>query len=84
MQGECKGHLPGEGREWDEGKEHGRQDGGGKGRNRGGAFGKGGYCFCTKCETKIPHQRGIKCTRVKCPNCGHTMIREELFREKSG
>lgn len=56
--------------------------GGGKGRNKGGSYGSGGFCFCTKCEKKIPHQQGIKCTTIKCPACGHTMIREELLKEK--
>jgi hypothetical protein len=52
---------------------------GGKGRNRGGAFGPGGDCVCTHCGEKIQHQRGIKCTGIKCPKCGHTMVREELL-----
>ena len=56
--------------------------GGGQGRNKGGAFGPGGYCVCTKCSTKIPHQQGTKCTTIKCPECGHTMIREELLSKK--
>ncbi|UBM63557.1 hypothetical protein LA303_06215 [Candidatus Sulfidibacterium hydrothermale] len=55
--------------------------GGGHGRNHGGGFGVGGYCVCAKCGTKIPHQQGVKCTTVKCPNCGHTMIREELLKK---
>lgn len=53
--------------------------GGGKGRNKGGAFGPGGYCVCTHCGEKIRHQRGVRCTTVKCPNCGHAMVREELL-----
>jgi ribosomal protein S26 len=55
---------------------------GGRGRNKGGAFGPGGYCVCAKCGYKMPHQRGIKCTTLKCPHCGHTMIREELLNQK--
>jgi len=57
--------------------------GGGKGRNNGGSFGNGGYCVCAKCGEKIPHQQGVKCTTLKCPECGHTMIREELLKNKS-
>ena len=57
--------------------------GSGRGRNKGGAFGTGGYCVCTKCGEKVPHQRGVKCTTLKCPECGHTMIREELVRGKN-
>ena len=55
--------------------------GGGQGRNKGGSFGPGGYCVCAKCGEKIPHQQGIKCTTLKCPSCGHTMIREELLKK---
>ena len=53
--------------------------GGGRGRNNGGGFGLGGYCVCVKCNAKMAHQRGVKCTDLKCPECGHTMIREELL-----
>ena len=56
--------------------------GGGQGRNNGGGYGTGGFCICAKCGTKIPHEQGIKCTTIKCPNCGHTMIREELLNDK--
>jgi len=55
---------------------------GGGGRNKGGAFGPGGYCVCAKCGKKIPHQQGVKCTTIKCPFCSHTMVREELLNEK--
>ncbi len=56
--------------------------GGGGGRNRGGGFGAGGQCICAGCGTKVPHQRGQKCTDFKCPDCGRTMIREELLNSK--
>ncbi len=55
--------------------------GGGQGRNNGGGFGVGGYCVCAKCGEKIKHKQGVKCTTLKCPACGHTMIREELFNQ---
>ena len=55
--------------------------GGGRGRNKGGAFGTGGFCVCAKCGEKVPHQRGFKCTTLKCPKCGKTMIREELLKK---
>jgi len=55
--------------------------GGGRGRNKGGAMGVGGYCVCAKCGEKLPHQTGVKCTTIKCPKCGTTMIREELLNK---
>ena len=55
--------------------------GGGRGRNNGGAFGVGGFCVCAKCGEKVPHERGVKCTTLKCPECGHTMVREELLNK---
>lgn len=56
--------------------------GGGKGRNKGGAMGTGGNCICAKCGYKIPHQTGVKCTTIKCPDCGKPLIREELLKTK--
>jgi len=50
-----------------------------RGRNLGGALGPGGFCVCAKCGEKVPHQRGVKCTTLKCPKCGHTMARDELL-----
>ncbi len=55
--------------------------GGGGGRNKGGAFGAGGFCVCAGCGKKVPHERGLKCTKLKCPECGRTMIREELLNK---
>ncbi len=50
------------------------------GKNKGGAFGPGGFCLCAKCGTKVPHILNAKCTTQKCPECGHVMVREELFQ----
>lgn len=60
----------------------GRGSGGGRGRNHGGGFGAGGFCVCAGCGKKLPHQRGVKCTQLKCPDCGRTMVREELLNQK--
>lgn len=70
-----------QGQNKEKGTGRGLGKGGGHGRNKGGAFGTGGFCICAKCGTKIPHQQGIKCTTIKCPKCGHTMIREELLNQ---
>ncbi len=57
--------------------------GGGRGRNNGGAFGVGGFCVCASCGYKSPHGKGVKCTDLKCPECGRTMVREELLNSRS-
>jgi len=31
--------------------------------------GPGGDCVCSKCGYKIPHQRGVPCSTLQCPNC---------------
>jgi len=64
------------------GNGRGLGNGGGQGKNNGGSYGVGGYCVCAKCGTKIQHEQGVKCTTLKCPKCGHTMIREELLNDK--
>jgi len=53
----------------------------GKGRFRSKikeATGKGpsGYCVCEKCNYKIPHQRGVPCSTLKCPTCNINLKRE--------
>ena len=64
------------------GQGQGQSRGGGRGRNKGGAFGTGGYCVCASCGEKVPHQQGVKCTTIKCPQCGHAMVREELLNKE--
>jgi hypothetical protein len=64
------------------GKGKGIGRGGGQGRNSGGGYSVGGFCVCTKCGAKVQHEQGVKCTSLKCPECQHTMVREELLNEK--
>ena len=75
-----KGKGMGQGPGKQEGQAYG--PGSGQGRNKGGSYGTGGYCICMRCGHKTRHRRGIKCTTLKCPQCGHTMIREEMVRDK--
>ena len=74
--------MSGLGRNSGSGRGRGQGTSGGSGRNNGGGYSVGGNCICAKCGEKISHQQGIKCTTIKCPKCGHTMIREELLNEK--
>jgi len=41
---------------------------------RGG--GPGGYCACQKCGYKIPHERGVPCSTLECPNCKIKLVRK--------
>ncbi len=61
----------------------GRGGGGGRGGGRGPgrqggpyAAGPGGNCVCPNCGHKEPHQVGVPCFEVECPECGTKMIRE--------
>jgi predicted Fe-Mo cluster-binding NifX family protein len=63
----------------------GRGSGGGQGgvsRGRSGGSGPGAQagrtdsCICPACGTKTPHERGVPCTQVSCPQCGKPMVRE--------
>jgi hypothetical protein len=56
----------------------GRRKGlGGGGRMRGtrpGA-GPGGDCLCPNCGARAPHQVGVPCNAISCPQCGTKMVR---------
>jgi hypothetical protein len=52
------------------------QGGAGGGRRRQFAAGPGGYCVCSQCGERIPHERGAPCYDQKCPSCGASMTRE--------
>jgi transcription initiation factor IIE alpha subunit len=50
-------------------------------------MGPGGYCICPKCETRLPHQEGVRCQDARCPQCGAKLLREgsrhwALWQEK--
>lgn len=50
----------------------------GRGRMGGSRPGVGpvGECICPVCGTVIPHQRGIPCYQIRCPQCGAEMVRK--------
>jgi len=58
--------------------------GGGRGQGGGGRQGQGagpgaapqGLCRCPACGASVPHERGIPCFQVNCPQCGKPMVRE--------
>jgi hypothetical protein len=39
--------------------------------------GMAGQCICPVCGAKAPHERGIPCFQVICPQCGQPMEREQ-------
>jgi predicted Fe-Mo cluster-binding NifX family protein len=62
------------------------QGGGSGGRCRRAAGGPGGpgagpgagmseVCVCPACGAKAPHERGIPCLQLTCPQCGKSMVR---------
>jgi predicted RNA-binding Zn-ribbon protein involved in translation (DUF1610 family) len=60
-----------------QGGSQGQGRGGGRGRKGGPlAGGAAGTCLCPQCGHRQPHERGVPCTKVKCPQCGTAMIRE--------
>ena len=50
-------------------------------------MGPGGDCICPRCDTKVPHNRGIPCQDRRCLKCGAKLLREgsrhhELLKKK--
>jgi hypothetical protein len=74
------GHGQGRGQGLGRGLHH--EESGHGNRNGGGGFGPTGQCICLKCGYKEDHKSGIKCTNLKCPECGHVMARKELVDQK--
>jgi len=59
------------------GQGRGQPQGRGLGRMGGPkAAGPSGSCVCPKCGQRVPHERGVPCTKQKCPGCGAAMVRE--------
>lgn len=54
----------------------GRRRGKGTGGGRRGGGGPGGDCVCPQCDRTMPHQRGVPCTEMICPECGTPMFRK--------
>lgn len=61
--------------------------GGGRGQGRGMQSGNPGMtpvainandtCVCSQCGFSQPHERGVPCSEIKCPECGAAMVRGE-------
>ncbi|MFP4256355.1 MAG: hypothetical protein ACLFQ9_05795 [Desulfobacterales bacterium] len=64
-------------RESGQGRQRAGRKQGGQGIGRGGRFaaGPGGVCACPDCGYQQPHERGVPCPQVKCPQCGRAMLR---------
>jgi predicted Fe-Mo cluster-binding NifX family protein len=48
----------------------------GAGRPGGQGAGAQNLCRCPACGASLPHERGIPCFQVNCPQCGKPMVRE--------
>jgi cation diffusion facilitator family transporter len=38
--------------------------------------GPDGECVCPECGYTVPHQKGIPCSSLKCPNCNVSLVRK--------
>lgn len=47
------------------------------------AKGPEGYCVCPSCGYKVPHQRGIPCSQMFCPQCQIPLKREEIIKNNN-
>jgi predicted Zn-ribbon and HTH transcriptional regulator len=45
-------------------------------------MGPAGFCVCSKCGYKKPHEAGVPCREEKCPQCGARMVREGSYYHK--
>ena len=60
----------------DAGRDAGKSGRGGRGQKGGFSGGPGGECVCPSCGKRTPHERGVPCIEVSCPECGTAMTRE--------
>ena len=49
----------------------------------GAAMGPGDDCVCPQCGHTQPHQRGVPCLQIKCPQCG-AALKPPLLRRSYG
>ena len=47
-----------------------------RGPKGAGIMGPRGTCVCPECGRKMAHEFGFPCRKVRCPDCGATMLRE--------
>jgi uncharacterized protein len=47
-----------------------------------GGLGREGYCICPHCNQRVPHQAGIPCRDLRCPECGKRMVREGGYHHR--
>jgi hypothetical protein len=50
---------------------------GGQGRGGQNNYGSpGGCCVCPACGAEFPHQIGMPCSSLTCPNCGGRLVKK--------
>ncbi len=74
--GDGKGPPGGSGPGTGRGRGQGRDVGMGRNQGTRPGAGAGGNCLCPSCGATTPHQAGMPCNRIKCPQCGASMVRE--------
>jgi len=57
------------------GPPRGSGSGGGRMGGMRPGSGPGGNCVCPKCGASVPHQRGVPCYELNCPQCGTKMVK---------
>jgi predicted Fe-Mo cluster-binding NifX family protein len=73
MKGRNQGQACPRGRGQGQGMGQGRTPGAGAGAQGAGVSGTVNVCKCPKCGHEAPHERGVPCLNMKCPECGEVM-----------